>query len=398
MIVIDPRRTETAELADFHLAGAARHRRLVLAALGAVLVEEGLLDRRVAGRARHRASTRSTARARRGRRSPRTARSPASTRTLVRGAARRIAGGRERGRVRGPRRADEPALHAVSYLEKLLWLLTGNFAKPGAQYVPIGLVNIVAREPAELRPRRVAAQPGRRRPHHLAASCRATSSPRRSSPTTPTATGRCSSRAATRPTRSPTASACARRSSALDAPRRDRRGHDRDGPPRRLRAAGAVAVREVGGDVLQLRVPAQRLPPPPPGARRRPTGTLAEPEIHARLVEALGAAHRRRPRAAAGRRRARAAPRSPTRSSRPLAAKPELGALRAGRAVPHARPDAARRRGRGRRPVGRGPPLRAAEPRRRRRAGFGDGPRGRRAAVRRHPRQPVGRRVHRRRA
>ena len=24
----------------------------------------------------------------------------------------------------------------VSYLEKLLWVLTGNFAKPGAQYAP----------------------------------------------------------------------------------------------------------------------------------------------------------------------------------------------------------------------------------------------------------------------
>ena len=29
-----------------------------------------------------------------------------------------------------------------SYLEKLLWLLTGNFAKPGAQYSPTSLVAI----------------------------------------------------------------------------------------------------------------------------------------------------------------------------------------------------------------------------------------------------------------
>ena len=55
LIVIDPRRTETAELADIHLAGAARHRRLVLAALVAVLVQEDLVDRRVARRARRRA-------------------------------------------------------------------------------------------------------------------------------------------------------------------------------------------------------------------------------------------------------------------------------------------------------------------------------------------------------
>ena len=59
---------------------------------------------------------------------------------------------------------------------------------------------------------------------------------------------------------------------ALDFVVVHRRVHDRDRAPRRLRPAGDDAVREVRGDVLQLRVPAQRLPPPPPGARRRPTG------------------------------------------------------------------------------------------------------------------------------
>ena len=43
--------------------------------------------------------------------------------------------------------------------------------------------------------------------------------------------------------------------------RRDRRGHDRDGPPRRLRAARGEPIREVGGDVLHARVPRERLPP-----------------------------------------------------------------------------------------------------------------------------------------
>ena len=91
MIVIDPRRTETAELADFHLQVRPGTDAWCLAALGAVLVQEDLLDHALAGRARRRA--------RRGRRPPRrrstspsTARSPASTRTLVRAAARRIAG------------------------------------------------------------------------------------------------------------------------------------------------------------------------------------------------------------------------------------------------------------------------------------------------------------------
>ena len=89
---------------------------------------------------------------------------------------------------------------------------------------------------------------------------------------------------------------------ALETRRRHRRRDDRDRAAGRLRAAGAVPVREVGGDVLQLRVPAQRLPPAPAGARPLPTASLPEPEIHARLVEALGALGRRGPRPAARRR------------------------------------------------------------------------------------------------
>src|SRR5205085_3114405 len=43
--VIDPRRTETAELADFHLQVRPGTDAWCLAALGAVIVQEGLLDR-----------------------------------------------------------------------------------------------------------------------------------------------------------------------------------------------------------------------------------------------------------------------------------------------------------------------------------------------------------------
>ncbi len=41
----------------------------------------------------------------------------------------------------------------------------------------------------------------------------------------------------------------------------DRRGHDRDRAPRRLRAAGGEPVRKGRGDLLQPGIPAQRLPP-----------------------------------------------------------------------------------------------------------------------------------------
>ena len=45
IIVIDPRRTETAELADFHLQVRPGRDGWLLGALAAVLVDEGLLDR-----------------------------------------------------------------------------------------------------------------------------------------------------------------------------------------------------------------------------------------------------------------------------------------------------------------------------------------------------------------
>ena len=47
MVVIDPRRTETADLADFHLQVRPGTGRLVLAAMVAIIIEEGLIDDRV---------------------------------------------------------------------------------------------------------------------------------------------------------------------------------------------------------------------------------------------------------------------------------------------------------------------------------------------------------------
>ena len=57
MIVIDPRRTETAELADFHLQVKPGTDAWLLGAMAAILVEEGLVDRALAGRARRRRSS-----------------------------------------------------------------------------------------------------------------------------------------------------------------------------------------------------------------------------------------------------------------------------------------------------------------------------------------------------
>jgi anaerobic selenocysteine-containing dehydrogenase len=54
----------------------------------------------------------------------------------------------------------------VSYLEKLLWALTGNFGKPGRSTRRRRSCRWPARRPAELGPSPAGGQPGRRGSHH----------------------------------------------------------------------------------------------------------------------------------------------------------------------------------------------------------------------------------------
>jgi anaerobic selenocysteine-containing dehydrogenase len=140
MIVLDPRRTETAELADFHLQVRPGTDAWCLAALGAVLVEEDLIDRDWL--AAH-ATDLDEVTAHLGKVDITACCAVAGVdEGLVRGAARRIAGASSVAVFEDL--GVQMSLHSTlsSYLEKLLWLLTGNFATPGAQYVPTSLVNI----------------------------------------------------------------------------------------------------------------------------------------------------------------------------------------------------------------------------------------------------------------
>ena len=111
LIVVDPRRTETAEIADIHLQVKPGADAFLLAALIGVLVQEDLIARDWL--AEHADGLDEVlphfADARRRRR---TARSAACPRSWCATTARRIAGARERRHLRGPRRADEPALDA----------------------------------------------------------------------------------------------------------------------------------------------------------------------------------------------------------------------------------------------------------------------------------------------
>jgi anaerobic selenocysteine-containing dehydrogenase len=138
LVVLDPRRTETADLADYHLALRPGTDAWCLAALAAVIVQEGLLDRRWL--AQHTVGLDLV--------EPVLAAVDVEAYAavcdldpdLVRRTARRIA--------TAPSVAVfedlgvQMNLHSTlcSYLDKLLWLLTGNFANPGGQYVPTSVV------------------------------------------------------------------------------------------------------------------------------------------------------------------------------------------------------------------------------------------------------------------
>jgi anaerobic selenocysteine-containing dehydrogenase len=138
LIVIDPRRTETAELADFHLAVRPGTDAWCLAAMVAVLVQEGLVDQDWL--AAHATGLDEVETAFGALPVADLAAVCGVDEALLRAAARRI------GTAASVAAYEDLGIqmnrHSTlsSYLEKLLWTLTGNFAKPGAQYAPTSLV------------------------------------------------------------------------------------------------------------------------------------------------------------------------------------------------------------------------------------------------------------------
>ena len=187
LVVIDPRRTETAELADFHLPVRPGRDAWLLAALAAILVQEGLINSSWLDE--HAVGVDDVVAALSAVPIGDYCRISGVDETLVRAAARRIA------------RASSVAVfedlgvqmnrHStlVSYLEKLAWALTGNLGQPGAQYAPATLIPIVRASKNELDARSAPVSPvvGAK---ILTASSRATSSPTRSSPIIRAATAR----------------------------------------------------------------------------------------------------------------------------------------------------------------------------------------------------------------
>jgi anaerobic selenocysteine-containing dehydrogenase len=146
LIVVDPRRTETAAMADLHLAVRPGTDAWLLAALLAILVEEQLLARefiaahaaageleQVIAALGHFSIAECCARC-------------GLDEALVRRTARVIAGARAFSSFEDLGVQMNRGSTLVSYLHRLLILLTGNLGKPGSHFIPTTLVDIASGE------------------------------------------------------------------------------------------------------------------------------------------------------------------------------------------------------------------------------------------------------------
>lgn len=132
MIVLDPVRTETADLADIHLQVRPGTDAWCLSAMLAVIVQENLLDREFL--TAHTGGADEVIAALREIDVTAHAAVCAVPEDLLRTAARRIGTATSVATYEDLGVQQSPNSTLISYLNKLLWLLTGNFAKPGAMH------------------------------------------------------------------------------------------------------------------------------------------------------------------------------------------------------------------------------------------------------------------------
>ena len=144
MIVIDPRRSETADLADFHLQVRPGRDAWLLSAMAAVIVQEDLLARDWLGE--HATGCEELLPILGDIPIGEYCRTAGVDETLVRQATRRLAAASSVAAYEdlGVQMNHHSTL--VSYLNRMVWLLTGNFGKQGAQYIPSSLVNLAGGE------------------------------------------------------------------------------------------------------------------------------------------------------------------------------------------------------------------------------------------------------------
>jgi anaerobic selenocysteine-containing dehydrogenase len=140
MVVIDPRRSETAAMADFHLQIKPGTDAWCLAALVAIIVQEDLIDRQWTAEHTTGAETVEAAFAHVD--VPHLAEVCGVPEERLRATARRIAAASSVAIFEDL--GMQMSVHSTlgSYLQRLIWLLTGNFARPGtsnafASFVPL---------------------------------------------------------------------------------------------------------------------------------------------------------------------------------------------------------------------------------------------------------------------
>jgi anaerobic selenocysteine-containing dehydrogenase len=144
LIVIDPRRSETADIADIHLQPRPGTDAWLLAAMGAALVDEGLLNR--PWLAEHATGLDEVVVALKGVDIARYCAVAGVDEAVMRDAVRRIGLAQSVGVFEDLGVQMNRHSTLVSYLEKLVWLLTGNFANPGGQYSPSALISLARQE------------------------------------------------------------------------------------------------------------------------------------------------------------------------------------------------------------------------------------------------------------
>ncbi len=140
MIVIDPRRTETAKMADFHLAVKPGTDAWCLTAMSAILVQERL--EATSWLAEHTTGYEAVATVLRNVDITRYAAVCGVDESLLRSAVRRLASAKSVSMIEDL--GVQMNMHSTlnSYLNRLVWLLTGNYAKPGANNAFIPLLNL----------------------------------------------------------------------------------------------------------------------------------------------------------------------------------------------------------------------------------------------------------------
>jgi anaerobic selenocysteine-containing dehydrogenase len=142
MVVIDPRRSETAAMADYHLAIKPGTDAWCLAALVAILVQEGLTN--TAWLAEHTTGSESVEAAFIGVSVSQLAETCGVKEDLLRATARRIASASSVAVYEDI--GMQMSVHSTlgSYLQRLIWLLTGNFARRGTSNAFTPLMSLAA--------------------------------------------------------------------------------------------------------------------------------------------------------------------------------------------------------------------------------------------------------------